>query len=71
MATPAEIIAAIDTAILAWCGKPVTISQNGLQVTYRSLTELTAARTYYSGMLHSQGASTAFQIHEFAAGGEI
>jgi len=71
MATYAEIIATIDTAIAAWADQPVSLSVNGRTVTYRSLTELTATRAYYAQLLRSQSGAVGFQIHHLQAGGPL
>jgi len=55
MASAAEIIAAIDTAILNWAGKPVVLSESGRSVTYRSLKQLLDARTYYQNQQNASG----------------
>lgn len=51
----ADIIAAIDAAILNWASQPVEIDVNGRKTIYRSLDELTRARKYYAQLL-AQGA---------------
>lgn len=70
MATPAEIIAAIDDAILAWCDKPVSITTTGgRSKTYRSLKELIDARSAYASLLRTQAGGVGFQIHHIQPGG--
>lgn len=50
MADYSGIITAIDAAILEWVGEPVTLSEAGRSVTYRSLDSLIEARKYYAGL---------------------
>ena len=70
MATPAEIIAAIDTAIASWVGSPVTINEQGNSVTYRSLKELMAARHYYAQLDATSSTSRhGFRLTHIKAGG--
>ena len=64
-----SIINAIDDAILSWAGSPVNITFKGRSTTYRSLTELTAARTYYSNLLQSEAKTDRFQLRRIKAGG--
>jgi hypothetical protein len=66
-----DIIDAIDAAILEWAGKPVQVaSPAGGTITYRSLTELTAARREYS-RLAAQSAGTGGPVFgKITAGGK-
>lgn len=65
----ATIIAAIDGAIEAWAGKPISLSINGRQVTYRSLKDLTDARTYYSNLSAAAGdIRNSFKIAQYKSG---
>jgi len=62
------IIDAIDAAIEAWAGQPISMSINGQVTTYRSLTDLLAARTYYANLLRTTAGGQAFQLHRIKAG---
>lgn len=73
MASAAEIVAAIDEAILGWVGTPASITINGRVVTYRKLQDLLDARTYYQ-TLQSQQSSSSFpfgvtKVTPMASGG--
>ena len=65
----ATIIAALDAAVLAWAGKPITTTVHGKSVTYRSLTELIEARTYYANLESTTSGATGFQLQRMKAGG--
>lgn len=67
--TPADIIATLDEAINTWAGEPLSLSIRGRTTTYRSLSELTTARSYYANLLRSTGGAHAFQVHRIQAGG--
>lgn len=68
----ATIIAAIDTAIENWAGKPISLSVNGRAVTYRSLAELIEARKYYGTVDSATGdIRDGFKIANFRPGGCI
>ncbi len=69
MADYAAIIAAIDNAITAWAGKPLTLSESGRSVTYRSLNELLDARRYYAKLAIAAANKKPFKIGHFKAGG--
>ena len=69
MADYQAIIDAIDAAILAWVGEPVSLSIAGRTLTYRSLGELLEARKHYSTILRTQSGGQGFQISHIAAGG--
>jgi len=60
------IIAALDTAIENWAGKPVSLSIGGRSITYRALSELIAARRYYAGL---NATGRGFKITNLKAGG--
>ena len=62
------IIDAIDAAITAWVGDPVSMTFAGGTVTYRSLTELIEARRHYASLLRTSGGGVAFQLHRIKAG---
>ena len=64
-----DIIDTIDAAILAWAGEPVTSTVFGRVTTWRSLEELTAARSYYANLLRTRGGSVGFQMHHIQPGG--
>ena len=68
MADYAAIIAEIDAAVVKWAGKPINLSGSGRSVTYRSLKELTEARTYYQSLLSTAGGKKAFHISGFGSG---
>ena len=66
------IIDAIDTAIADWVGQPVTMTAaSGKSQTYRSLTELIAARREYVALLKSQQGSSGFHISALTSRGAI
>lgn len=67
----ATIIAAIDAAIEAWAGKPVTLTVNGHTNTYRTFEELLSARKYYAGLASSSAPSSALRMTRFNSGGTI
>lgn len=69
MATYAEIIAAIDDAILNWIGEPVRMSHNGKSVEYRELSDLIKARKYYVRLAAASGRG--FKISKFAGGSAV
>ena len=69
MATYASIIAAIDTAIETWAGKPQSISINGRTTVYRALTDLVAARQHYAQLSQVYQGKVGFQIHHITSGG--
>jgi len=53
-----DILDEIDAAVLAWAGKPMTLSQAGSSVTYRTLAELLKARAFYQKLLHTPTSSS-------------
>lgn len=64
------IIAAIDTAIEAWVGEPVSISSGSRSYTYRSLADLIAARKHYAALLNGSGETrSTFKVAHFKPGG--
>jgi len=64
------IIDAIDAAILAWAGKPLTLSQAGHSVTYRTLAELQKARAFYDNLLNKPTSSSpGFLLQRIKPGG--
>ena len=67
----ATIIAAIDAAIEAWAGKPVTVTLDGHTNTYRTFDELRAARKYYAGLVAASAPSSALRMTRFNSGGTI
>ena len=67
----ATIIAAIDSAIEKWAGRPVSVTVNGKTSVYRSLVELTAARSYYASLVSTSGGAVGFQLHRIKAGGPV
>ena len=69
MATHASIIAAIDTAIETWAGKPQSLSINGRTTVYRSLADLVAARQHYAQLDQAKQGAVGFQIHHITSGG--
>jgi len=64
-----EIIDVIDEHIKEWAGEPVSTVVNGRTTTWRSLEELTKARTYYANLLRTQGGAVGFQMHHIQSGG--
>jgi len=65
-----EIIDAIDEAILAWAGKPLTLMQGGHSVTYRSLDDLLKARAVYTKLLNAPTSSSpGYLLRRIKAGG--
>ena len=64
----ATIIAAIDTAIESWSGKPVELAEGNRRVTYRSLKELMEARAYYANLSAGASGSTGFKISKLVSG---
>jgi len=58
MASPAEIVAALDTAILNWAGSPVKVQEQGSIVEYRSLADLVRARGYYANLAATASSSS-------------
>ena len=68
MATPAEIVALIDTAIATYTGES-SITINGRTITYRSLAELWRVRSQYNQEIRSSSGANAFQVQHIKAGG--
>jgi len=71
MATdPQSIVDALDAAILAWAGKPMTLSFSGRSVTYATLSDLIAARDYYAQqVLLSTDSKVGFRLTKVRPGG--
>lgn len=68
MADYAAILTAIDDAVLNWVGEPVTLTESGRSVTYRSLDSLLKARSYYAKLLLQQRNKKPFRITHIKAG---
>lgn len=68
MASYAEIIAAIDDAILNWIDGPIRMSHNGKSVEYRELSDLIKARKYYVKLQQASSGGRGFKISKFAGG---
>lgn len=62
------IVDAIDAAITSWVDKPVTLSIAGRSMTYRSLKELTDARTLYAKLAITNRVGRGFTITNLKAG---
>lgn len=69
MADYAATITAIDAAILEWAGEPVTLSEQGRSVTYRSLNSLLEARKYYAELQSQVNNRKPFGIINIKASG--
>lgn len=67
MADYAAIIAAIDTAIQNWAGKPMTITVEGRTITYRSFQQLIEARKYYAQLAAQGTGGKGFKITNLKA----
>ena len=67
-----DIVAAIDAAIAAWAGRPVTVSfADGRSNTYRSLDELVRARDYYCKLAYAGRGARAVGLVKIRKGGAI
>lgn len=65
----ATIIAAIDSAIENWAGRPASVTVSGKTIVYRTLADLVAARKVYASQLRTSGGAVGFQQHHIKAGG--
>jgi len=66
-----DIIDALDAAILAGADEPINITIRGRTYTYRTLEELTKARSYYANLLRTQSGTVGVQFHRFKPGSII
>ena len=69
MADYQAVVDAIDAAILNWVGEPITISQSGRALTYRTIDELTRARKYYARLASAAGNPKGFKVSVVKNGG--
>ena len=69
MADYNTIIDAIDTAITNWVGEPAQISEAGRSVTYRSLSDLVAARRMYAKLANTARNGRGFTISRIKSSG--
>lgn len=70
MADYTAILAAIDAAILAGAATPLTLSVAGKSTTYRTLTELIAARKHFVALQAAAGdIRDGIKIAHFKKGG--
>jgi hypothetical protein len=68
-ATYAEIIAALDDAILAGASRPVEIEHKGKRHRYETLDSMIKARAYFAGLQAAQTVGGGFHIGLISNGG--